>query len=96
MEGRILTKPHTLTKNYMQLVTIDKDVFNKDEPPNWLSNSKRFALKSLHIYIHTYIYVCVCIYYTHIYMHIHIYMCNTEQKILRVVFTCLYLYVKHM
>lgn len=34
MEGRILTKPHTLTKNYMQLVTIDKDVFNKDEPLN--------------------------------------------------------------
>lgn len=32
MEGRILTKPHPLTKNYMQLVTTDKDVFNKDEP----------------------------------------------------------------
>lgn len=33
MEGRILIKPHTLTKNYTQLVTTDKDVFNKDEPP---------------------------------------------------------------
>lgn len=36
------------------------------------------------------VYVYACILYTHIYM------CNTEQKTLRVVFTCLYLYVEHV
>lgn len=75
MEGRILIKPHTLTKNYMQLVTTDKDVFNKDEPPNWLSNSKRFALKSLHTYVCV-LYVCM---YMHVY-YIHIYTCATLNR----------------
>lgn len=32
MEGRLLTRPHPLTKNYWQLVTADKDLFNKDKP----------------------------------------------------------------
>lgn len=71
MEGRILIKPHTLTKNYMQLVTTDKDVFNKDEPQ--LVIQLQTVCPKIITYIHMCVYymcVCICMYIIYTYIHV--------------------------